>query len=143
MPLAKVTIRTLSLVNPPIPHGGGRIQSAAGELAQIVNGESFRFLAYIEFKHGAPSFRGNHYHECKTETLYIISGRIQARYFDLDTGESMDSILKGGDLVTIQPRCAHVYYPLEYSQAVEISANIYDPTDTVPYQFDTIPKLKD
>jgi len=68
--------------------------------------------------------------------MYIISGRLRAEYMDLDTGESMKAILQSGDLVTIKPRCAHAYYPLEYSQAVEMSATIYDPADTVTHKLD-------
>ncbi|MGQ0776882.1 MAG: cupin domain-containing protein [Pseudonocardiales bacterium] len=136
MSLAKVTIRTLPLTQPPIPEGGGRIRSAAGELVQIVNGEQFRFLAYIEFKQDAQAVRGNHYHARKTEIMYIISGRLQAKYMDLDSGESMKVILGSGDLVTIRPKCAHAYYPLEYSQVVEMSATVYDPTDTITHKLD-------
>ncbi len=134
MSLAKVTIRSLPLTRPPIQAGGGRILSAAGELAQIVNGEQFCFLAYIEFRNDPPVVRGNHYHKRRTEILYVISGKLQAVYRDLDTGESMEVILRPGDLVTIYPECAHVYYPLEYSQAIEMAATTYDPLDTVPCQ---------
>ncbi|MGH4019120.1 MAG: cupin domain-containing protein [Pseudonocardiaceae bacterium] len=123
MSLAKVAIRSLPLTQPPIPEGGGRIQSTAGELARVVNGEQFRFLAYIEFRNDGPTVRGNHYHKQRTEILYVISGRLQAGYLDLDTGKSMKTILRGGDLVAIRPKCAHVYYPLEYSQAIEMSAH--------------------
>jgi hypothetical protein len=41
--------------------------------------------------------------------------------------------LTGGDLVTVMPNCAHVYHALEHSHAVELSANVYDPADTIPY----------
>ena len=134
MKIAKVAIRTLPSVSPPIPEGGGRIHSSTGELAQITNGESFSFLAYIEFILDAEKRRGNHYHETKTEILYIISGKLQAHYYDIDTGESMKVILQAGDLVAIEPRCAHAYVPLERSQAVELSATAYDPADTLAYK---------
>lgn len=139
MSLAKVAIRTLPLTQPPIPEGGGRIQSLTGGLVQVVNGEQFCFLAYIEFKQDAPAPRGNHYHERRTEIMYVISGRLQAEYMDLDTRESMEVILQSGDLVAIRPKCAHVYYPLEYSQAVEMSTTVYDPTDTVTYKINPCP----
>jgi mannose-6-phosphate isomerase-like protein (cupin superfamily) len=131
--LDKVSIRRLPVVEPPAPPDGGRIQTAAGELAQIVNGLELRYLAYVEFKVDAPILRGNHYHEHKHEFLYVISGRLRARYLDLDSGETAEVLLEAGDLVTVAPRCGHVYHPLEYSQAVEFSANAYDPADTLPY----------
>lgn len=124
-------MRRLPSLDPPIPEGGGRITSEAGELAQIANGELFRFLAYIEFKPSVSTLRGNHYHQSKVEVLYIISGLLRARYRDIDTGESTELLLETGDLVTIAPRCAHAYLPLEYSQAIELSAEAYDPADTI------------
>ncbi|MEU0157108.1 hypothetical protein [Micromonospora fulviviridis] len=39
----KVQLRRLPVTTPPIPSGGGRIQSPAGELAQVVNGDSYQF----------------------------------------------------------------------------------------------------
>ncbi|HEX5597318.1 MAG TPA: hypothetical protein VFX61_15070 [Micromonosporaceae bacterium] len=133
MTLGKVKVRRLPLVSPPIPEGGGRIISAMGELTQVINGPEFRFLAYIEFRPEAPMLRGNHYHRNKTEVLYVISGKVLAKYQDIDTGESVEMILESGDLVTISPRCAHAYLPLELSQAVELAANAYDPDDTIKY----------
>ncbi|GAA5183538.1 hypothetical protein GCM10023322_23050 [Rugosimonospora acidiphila] len=133
MALSKVSVRRLPDVAPPIPEGGGRMTSDAGELAQIANGEPFRFLAYLQFKPDKGAPRGNHFHRVKNETLYVIGGRLRARFRDIDTGESMDLLLEPGDLVTVAPRCAHAYLPLEYSQAVELSPSVYDPTDTLRF----------
>ncbi|WP_089017414.1 cupin domain-containing protein [Micromonospora coriariae] len=130
----KVQLRRLPVTTPPIPPGGGRVQSPAGELAQLVNGDSYQFLAYLEFRPDATKPRGNHYHAHKTETLYLISGRVRAVYHDLDSGERARMTLEPGDLVTVQPRCAHVYYALEHSQAVELANRPYDPADTHPYE---------
>lgn len=131
--LSKVTIRSLPLVEPPIPPEGGRLRNEAGEMARVVNGENFSFAAYIEFQDNVKKLRGNHYHTNKVETLYIISGSLEAVYCDLDTREAQKVILKAGDLVTIQPRCAHVYLPLEYAQALELAGNPYDAGDTAFY----------
>jgi dTDP-4-dehydrorhamnose 3,5-epimerase-like enzyme len=134
MSLEKVTIRTLPIISPPIPEGGGRIANGNGELAQIVNGAAFRFLAYLEFKPQSTLLRGNHFHERKTETLYVLAGQLDGFYEDLDTGESAVYRLNAGDVVTIRPRCAHAYRPLKYTQAVEMSDETYDASDTHPYQ---------
>lgn len=102
-------------------------------MARILNGEQCSFVAYIEFAPGAQRLRGNHYHVEKTETLYIITGALNATYYDLDTEEKREETLHAGDLVTIRPRCVHVYVPLEYSQALELAANPYDAKDTITY----------
>jgi mannose-6-phosphate isomerase-like protein (cupin superfamily) len=126
-------VRRLPIVEAPIPHGGGRILSTNGELAQILNGEEFRFLAFIEFLPDSPRLRGNHYHSQRTETLYVLTGRLLSRFRDLETGEIHDYELTRGDLVNIPARWAHAYRPLEPSSAVEMSSNVYDPTDTTPH----------
>lgn len=123
------------MTGPPIPPGGGRIQSpSGGELAQVVNGSAYRFLAYLEFRVGADRPRGNHYHLHKTETLYLISGRVRTVFHDLDSGERTEVVLEPGDLVTIQPRCAHVFHALDDAQAIEVGDVPYDPADTYPYE---------
>jgi len=132
----KVRFRTLPVTQPPTPPGGGRIVTPAGELAQVLNGETFRFLAYLEFKTDSKRPRGNHYHAEKTESLYVISGRLRAVYRDISTGEQTERVLQAGDLVTISPGCAHVYFPEEYSQAIEVSDAEYDPADTIPFMIE-------
>jgi mannose-6-phosphate isomerase-like protein (cupin superfamily) len=127
------TVRSLPTVQPPIPRGGGRIITDAGELTQIVNGNIFKFLAYIEFPLNSATRRGNHYHERKTERLYIIKGHLQATFFEIDTQVRKELELRSGDLITIVPRCAHTYTALEHTHAVEFSEEVYDPEDTIPY----------
>ncbi|MFU8855176.1 hypothetical protein ACNAW0_30080 [Micromonospora sp. SL1-18] len=100
----------------------------------MVNGDSYQYLAYLEFRPDATKPRGNHYHAYKTETLHLIIWRVRAVCQDLDSGERARMTLEPGDLVTVQPRCAHVYYALEHSQAVELADRPYDPADTHPYE---------
>lgn len=135
--MKKVQIRRLPITSPPLPETGGRIQTPAGELAQVVNGPTFRHLAYMEFLPDSSKPRGNHYHREKTELLYIISGRLRAVYKDLESEERLEVELHPGDLVTVAPHCAHAYYALEHSQAVEMAEHPFDPTDTYPYQLDS------
>jgi dTDP-4-dehydrorhamnose 3,5-epimerase-like enzyme len=126
-------VRRLPIVEAPIPAGGGRIVSTNGELAQILNGGEFRFLAFLEFFPDSPRLRGNHYHNRRTETLYVLTGRLMSRFRNLDTGETRDYDLSRGDLVRVPPRWAHVYRPLENSSAVEMSPTVFDPDDITPY----------
>jgi quercetin dioxygenase-like cupin family protein len=135
IPRGGVSVRLLPVVSPPIPDGGGRVIGPAGELVQVVNGDHFRFAAYIEFKAGAA--RARHYHRYRTETLYVISGLLQARYRDVTTGDTTDVVLSAGHLVTVRPGCAHLYRAVEYSQVMELSDRAYDPSDTVAYDFGT------
>jgi dTDP-4-dehydrorhamnose 3,5-epimerase-like enzyme len=131
VPFSKVTVRRLPVAAPPVEPGAGRVHSEVGELVPIAAGEAIRFVAYIDFVPHAPRLRGNHYHETKTETLYVIRGKLAARYQDLDTGEDWEAALEAGDLVTVAPRCAHVYQPTEYTQAIEVATGVYDPLDTI------------
>ncbi len=55
-------------------------------------------------------------------------------YEDVESGLREERFLSAGDLVVIQPKCAHVYYALEYSQSIEISTGKYDPADTVRFE---------
>jgi uncharacterized protein YndB with AHSA1/START domain len=136
--LDKVTLRRLPEVGAPIPPGGGRMVTGAGEMAQIVNGEAFRYLSFLEFRADPTASRGNHYHAVKTEHLYIVDGLILATYVDVDSGEEAQVELRHGDLVAVAPRCAHSYIALEHSHAVEYTAFAFDPEDTVRHTFNAV-----
>jgi mannose-6-phosphate isomerase-like protein (cupin superfamily) len=136
--MEKVSVRRLPEVGPPIPSGGGRMVTGAGELAQVVNGEAYRFLAYLEFHPDPTAPRGNHFHAEKVEHLYIVDGLVTASYLDLDSGESGEVELRAGDLVVVQPRCAHVYVAHEHSHALEFAPGPYDPDDTIRYVLSTL-----
>jgi dTDP-4-dehydrorhamnose 3,5-epimerase-like enzyme len=137
MAFSKVSFKRLEVFTPPLSVpivNGGRIMTLAGELAQVVNNQVFRYLAYIEFSENTEASRGNHYHTTKEEFLYVLKGRLRAIYKDVDTDETQEFFWGAGDLVNIKPRCAHIYFPLEYSQAIEFSDSNYDPSDTHTYQ---------
>jgi mannose-6-phosphate isomerase-like protein (cupin superfamily) len=140
--LEKLTLRRLP-VYPRPPESpvttGGRIFTPGGELTQILNGIDVRFVAYVEFAGNLGSPRGNHYHRRRREWLYIVRGRLQAHYEDVESRESMELVLETGDLVCVEPGCAHVYFPLEYTQAIECSSIDFDPQDTRPHVLDVTP----
>jgi|SRR5215213_178617 len=131
--LDKVKIRRLQVKKPPLDVDGGRILTAAGEIAQIVSGVSFKFLAYIEFNADRFAPRGNHFHRNKIETFYVIKGRLEAVYEDVETKQRFTTTLETGDLVTVLSGCAHVYYAHEYTQLVEFATGAFDASDTYPY----------
>ncbi|GAB2862522.1 hypothetical protein GCM10022221_72990 [Actinocorallia aurea] len=109
--------------------GPGRLPSPAGDLVRFANGGSYAFAAYWDCLTGGPC-RGNHYHLDKTEVMYVISGRLQAAYYDLDTDRRFDLVLNAGDLVTVLPRLVHSYRALDDAQVVEVATHPYDPQDT-------------
>ena len=133
--LAKVTIRRLPVYDAPPTApvlDGARILMPAGEAAPVFNGGPWRFIAYLEFLPGTGAWRGNHFHERKHESFYIVRGRVRGVFEDVDTGERAEAELAAGDLVTIAPRCAHAFAALEYAQAIECSPLVYDASDAHP-----------
>lgn len=131
-PDKKVTVTTLPVIEPPIPAGGGRIMMPMGELAQIFSNTSIRHLAYIEFTPGGGA-RGNHYHKKKRQYVYVIKGKLESTSIDLETGESQTRILNTGDLEYCPPNIAHAHKALEYTQALDISPDPYESSDTIKY----------
>jgi dTDP-4-dehydrorhamnose 3,5-epimerase-like enzyme len=98
-----------------------------------VSGEAFRYLAYLEFLPAAGVARGNHYHLRKHEYLYVLHGHLRAYYHDIDSGQAAEVDIATGDLIQTQPRTAHAYLPLVYSQAVEFAATPFDASDSYGY----------
>lgn len=135
-PPAGVRIRRLPVIRgrPATPVlDGGRILLPAGEFAQVANGGAARFVAYLEFLAGPGRSRGNHVHARRTEILYVIRGRLRARWRDVAGGDRVERVLTAGDLVTVSPGCAHAYEAIEYSQAIELSDTPFDPEDVTPF----------
>jgi mannose-6-phosphate isomerase-like protein (cupin superfamily) len=136
----KLAIRALPIIEGPPPTPvttGGRIRLPAGEFVQVLNGEVARFVALLEFKVGDGLTRGNHFHERKSEALYVVSGRLEAIFVDVDSGERIERTLAPGDLARVAPRLAHTYRAIEPALAIETSASPFDPADVVPFRFDT------
>lgn len=129
---AQLSVHELPQVWAPIPAEGGVLVTDAGRFARIVDGEAFRYLAYLEYLPGQT--RGNHYHHVKEELLYITHGRLLAYYVDIDTGRNLELTLGAGHVIRTGPRLAHAYHALTLSYAIEIAVQPFDPTDTVPYE---------
>jgi dTDP-4-dehydrorhamnose 3,5-epimerase-like enzyme len=129
----KYSVQHLPVVDPPLPHSGGRMVNASGEMAQIIGNEPVRHVVYIDFKaDGKP--RGNHYHvKMQMHGIYIIQGKLRVTLVDVDD-ESRDTVtLQAGDFIRTKSRCAHVFVAEEYSQALELNDTPFDPADTIPY----------
>ena len=131
----RVTIRRLPVLDRPPERpilDGVRIRMRAGEAVPVWNGGPWRFIAYLELLPGADTWRGNHWHEKKTEYFYVISGRLRGVFEDLDSGERLDTELETGTTVVIAPRVAHAFVGLERSQALECSPFEFDAADAYP-----------
>lgn len=127
-------VRTLPIQQGGIaPPSGGRVVTGAGELTQLIAGNIFRHLAYLEFKaSGAP--RGNHYHRVKHEFVYVMSGHLEVVSVNLDTNEKQTITMRAGDLLESPPMNAHVFIAKEDTMALEFAAQPYNPEDTIPYK---------
>jgi mannose-6-phosphate isomerase-like protein (cupin superfamily) len=118
-------------------HSERRLFSAKGEMAQILNraAETYRHLVYWDIdstKSGEE--RGHHYHGKKTENFYVLTGEFDLWVHDLETDHKEVFVVKAGDRLQIAPRIAHAFRSKIYSQALEYSAEPYDPADTHPYK---------
>ena len=134
-PVPGVTLRSLPVLDAPPGKpilSGLRIRMKAGEAAPVFNGTPYRFVAYLEFLEGTGAWRGNHYHEKKREYFYIVKGRVEGVFEDVDTGERAEAVLSAGDVIVIEPRCAHAFRALEYAQAIECSPLEFDAGDAYP-----------
>jgi len=113
-----------------------RIISTKGEMAQILNraGECFRHLVYWDLDSGKnKQARGNHYHLCKTERYYVLSGRLELFLEDVKSLQNEKIQLSAGNRITLHPFVAHAFMSLTYAQVLEFSPAPYDPGDTKSY----------
>ncbi|MCE3231178.1 MAG: hypothetical protein K0R52_1106 [Alphaproteobacteria bacterium] len=87
-------------------------------------------VAVLEFKPEG-GIRGNHYHLSKSETLYIIDGKMTLYYWEPDKPEIKEIIVESGHLITIKASLGHAYKAIEPTLAFEMGTHPYNPADTV------------
>jgi dTDP-4-dehydrorhamnose 3,5-epimerase-like enzyme len=112
-----------------------RLVQERGELALIEDGITIRHLGYFSLIPGKEHFRGGHYHTMKTEHFYVIGGRLRVLLADVESDDTIDLELVGGDTLVISPMCAHLFSALEHSQVIEYYETAYDPADDHRHQF--------
>jgi dTDP-4-dehydrorhamnose 3,5-epimerase-like enzyme len=112
-----------------------RIFSSKGEMAQILNRnhEAYRHLVYWDLDKTGQE-RGHHYHQRKTENVYILTGEMDLLLEDLESGLKEKILVQAGNRLTLSPHLAHAYRSRKYSQVLEYASETYDPADTVPYK---------
>ncbi len=68
-----------------------------------------------------------HYHEKKTETFYLQSGKMILRYgFNKDLDEAIETIMTPGDVFDITPRMAHQMEAIEDCELFEFSTEHFE-----------------
>ena len=130
--MEKVTVERLPNTKDVV--GAKRWTEERGEFVQISYQEEIRHLALFEIRKGFS--RGGHYHAKKEEIFYIVSGKIKARLWDLDTQEKEECVFEKGDRVRIQPRCGHLFDALKDTVVVEYSPQVYKPEDSYVIDFE-------
>jgi mannose-6-phosphate isomerase-like protein (cupin superfamily) len=110
-----------------------RLLLPQGELAQIQNGEpGIQYLAWIDLPEGG--IRGNHVHQRKKESIYVIAGELQVYLEDLATGARAECLMQAGDRIYIPPGIAHALKPVRAGHALEFAPDPLDPTDSAPHR---------
>ena len=113
--------------------GPKRWEELRGEFVQISYREEILHLALFEIRKGFS--RGSHYHERKEEIFYVVSGRMNAVFLDMDNAQKEEHLLKKGDKIRIKPRCAHLFVGLEDALVVEYSPQLFEPEDNYRVNF--------
>lgn len=67
-----------------------------------------------------------HYHLLKQETWYVNKGSFKYRWIDTEKGETLETILKLGDVVTQYPGMPHQLEALEDGEIFEVSTQHFD-----------------
>lgn len=100
----------------------------------IYNGDAMCYLGYVEL---APMrSRGNHFHNKKHENICVISGKIKAKFVLPDNCDDIyETELEQGDIVHINPGCAHSFFSQTGASLIEYSAEKYEIKDTIRYSF--------
>ena len=111
-----------------------RSQDARGQAHFIVNDQPFCRLLALTLQPGS-GWRGSHYHQRKSEWLYILAGRARLQCQCLIGGESLQIDLEEGSRLLIPAQVAHRISALAPLTFLEFSDHAYDQADDIPYSF--------
>ena len=89
-----------------------------GEEVWIINNEKY-CGKLLKFNKGATF--SDHYHIIKDEAWYVLSGKLELRYYNLANADRIVKILKQGDVVHIPPNTPHQLVAHETSVVIEVS----------------------
>ena len=113
--------------------GAKRWVEDKGEFVQIAYREDIGHIAFFQLRAGF--FRGSHYHKRKEEIFYVVSGKIEAVFMDMDSQFREEHVLEKGDRIRVKTGCAHIFRGLEESFVIEYSPQYYDKHDAYIVDF--------
>jgi len=127
----KIRIETLRVTKEFLPVK--RLIQDRGELVLLSDGEEIRHITFFTLNPGQNFFRGGHYHKKKTETFYIVSGKLHIYLADVETSKKDIIEVTAGQKIMIYPMCAHKFQAIEPSQVIEYYSTPYDGKDDIPF----------
>jgi dTDP-4-dehydrorhamnose 3,5-epimerase-like enzyme len=110
-----------------------RLIQERGELVLLADGEEIRHITFFSLNPGPEYFRGGHYHKKKTETFYIVSGKLRIFLADVENLKQDVMEVTAGQKIMIYPMCAHKFQAIEPSQVIEYYSTPYDGKDDIPF----------
>jgi len=108
------------------------IREERGELHQLLSGPPCRHINVLTLNARDGAWRGRHLHRVKREEVFILSGRIEFIWCDIETGARGRETLGPGTRMTILPGLAHALRAIEDAVMIEFAETPYDPADTLP-----------
>ncbi len=84
----------------------------------IINNEKY-CGKLLKFKKG--STFSDHFHLKKDEAWYVLSGKLELRYYDLSSADKIKKVITPGTVVHIPPAAPHQLRALEESVVLEVS----------------------
>lgn len=106
------------------------IHNDKGRSVFLNSTNSINTVAILEFLPGA-EIRGNHYHLQKSETLYVIDGKLMLYYWLPGKPDVEETLVESGHLVTIKPGLGHAYKAINKTLAFEMGTHPYDQAETI------------
>jgi mannose-6-phosphate isomerase-like protein (cupin superfamily) len=111
-----------------------RSEDARGQAHLIINNQPFRRLLALTLNPGS-GYRGSHYHQHKSEWLYIMAGQARLQCRCLISNESLEVDLEEGSRLLIPAQVGHRISALTPLIFIEFTDNAYDQADDIPYSF--------
>lgn len=67
-----------------------------------------------------------HFHDLKSETFYVLKGKVKLTWFDLKNANEIEEILIEGEVIDIPRLCVHQVEALQESVIIEVSTEHKD-----------------
>jgi mannose-6-phosphate isomerase-like protein (cupin superfamily) len=110
------------MIQPISFHSVKIVPKGWGEEVHIINNSIYCGKILKFFKNKSFSM---HSHDEKTETWYVIKGKLKLTYFDLSNADKFEKILNVGDVIHIPRGNPHQLESMEESDIFETSSTDY------------------